>query len=296
VHAAELLRQLPGYGRTTLALACTAASFLVLGAIELLAFRYAGVGAAIPRRTALTTAFVANAFSQTVGLPLLTGPAVRLRAYVRYRVDALTVAHLSVFVTLTVTLGLIAGGAGAFLASRQPLLLAGTSLPVRPIGVLLALIVAAYLAWSVFATHDSIGRWRLRRPTARVAAGQLALSIVDWLLTGSVLFALLPPAAGIGYWELLRVFFVGQTVGVASQIPGAAGVFEVLVLTLSARGDASERAALAAALVMFRVVYYLVPLIVALVVAGLAELLPGSVPTEGAATAAAASGVERHVG
>jgi phosphatidylglycerol lysyltransferase len=277
VQVGEVVRQFGGYGwrHATLVLIGTAASFTTLGLIELLAVRYAGA-ARVPRRTALTTGFVAHAVSQSIGLALLTGAAVRLRAYGRRGLDAVAVARISGFVTLTITLGLLACGAGALLASRAPLPVAGVALPVRLVGALLAIVVLAYLGWSIVASRDQIGRgrWLLRRPSARVALGQLVLSAADWLLTGTVLFALLPAPAGIEYGSLLRAYLVAQTLAMASHVPGGAGVLEVLVLTLAVTGNGTQRSALIAALVMFRIVYYLVPLAGALVVAGVAELRP----------------------
>ena len=70
----------------------------MLGLIERLAIRHANT-TSIPRRTAMTTAFVANAFSQSIGLALLTGAAVRLRAYARRGADAPAVARISDVVT-----------------------------------------------------------------------------------------------------------------------------------------------------------------------------------------------------
>jgi phosphatidylglycerol lysyltransferase len=280
VQMDELLRQFGGYGwrHAALALAGTIASFLVLGLIEMLAIRHANT-ARIPRRIVLTTSFVANAFSQSIGLSLLTGAAVRLRAYERRGVDAAAVARISGFVTLTVTLGLVACGAMAFLASSGPLRVLRMTLPVHPLGVVLALVVAAYLAWSLFAVSDQVGRgrWRLRRPRPRAAVMQLLLSSADWLLTGTVLFAVLPSSAGVGYGALLRAYLVAQTAGMVSHVPGGAGVFEAVMLTLLTTGDAQQRTTLVAALVMFRAVYYLLPLLAALAMAVVAELRPKAV-------------------
>ncbi|HET9011709.1 MAG TPA: YbhN family protein [Gemmatimonadaceae bacterium] len=276
VHPGELLRHFAGYGwrHAALALGGTAASFATLGVLERLAIRYASRRARVPGGAALATSFVAHAFSQSVGLALLTGAAVRLRAYARFRLDAAAVARVSAFVTLSVTLGLLACGAVALLGTSQPLRVAGASLPGRPIGLALALLAAAYLAWSVIATRDVVGRgrWRLRRPNPRVAFAQLALAAVDWLLTGTVLFALLPAGSGVGYGELLRAYLVAQTAGMASHIPGAAGVLELAVLALVATGNEARRAPVIAALVMFRVVYYLLPLLLAMAVAAIGEL------------------------
>lgn len=277
VQMDELLRQFGGYGwpHATLALAGTVASFLVLGLIETLAIRHANT-AHIPRRTAMTTAFVANAFSQSIGLALLTGTAVRVRAYARRGVDTAAVARISAFVTLTVTLGLLACGAIAFLASREPVRALGMTLSVHPLGIVLGLAVLAYFAWSVVAIRDHVGRgrWQLRRPRPRAALAQLLLSSADWLLTGTVLFAVLPSTAGIEYGTLLRAYLVAQTAGMASHVPGGAGVFEAVMLTLLATGSATQRVELVAALVMYRVVYYLLPLLAALAVAAVAELRP----------------------
>lgn len=273
----EVVRQFGGYGwrHAALALTGTLASFATLGLIELLAVRYADA-TRVSRRTAMTTAFVAHAFSQSIGLALLTGTAVRLRAYGRRGLDAAAVARISGFVTLTITLGLLACGAGALLASRTPLHVRGVALPVRLVGALLAVVVLAYLGWSIVASREHIGRgrWLLQRPSARVAVGQLALSSADWLLTGTVLFAMLPASAGVDYGSLLRAYLVAQTLAMASHVPGGVGVLEALVLTLTVTGAGAQRSALIAALVMFRIVYYLAPLAGALVVAGAAELRP----------------------
>jgi phosphatidylglycerol lysyltransferase len=278
LHRDVLLRQLQSYGfrHVVFALACTMASFVALGGIEMLALRYTGFARSVSRRSAIVTAFVAHAFSQSVGLALLTGAAVRLRAYSRYGLDTTAVARMSTFVTITVTLGLLLTGAGALLASSAPVQVAHAVLLVRPVGIALAIVILAYLAWSAFGGGRSgvlgRGRWRVDRPSPLLATGQLLLSALDWVLTGTVLYALVPPSAGVGYLELLRVYLVGQMAGMASHIPGGAGVFEVVVLGLLAAGGVQRHAALVASLLMFRVAYYLVPLVLAGIVAVVAEL------------------------
>jgi phosphatidylglycerol lysyltransferase len=282
VRGAELFGHFAGYAwrHAALAGACTIGSFLTLGAIERLALHAAAPIARVPRRAAMLTAFVASAFSQSIGVALLTGAAVRLRGYARHRMDAAAAGRTSAFVTLTITLGLLACGAVALFASTQPLRLGDVSLSVRPLGIVLGVVVLAYVGWSAASARDHVGRgrWQLRRPTGRVAIAQVALASADWLLTATVLFAVLPAASGIGYGELLRAYLVAQTVGMASHVPGGAGVLEVVALTLLARGDTARQAAVIAALVMFRIVYYLVPLLLAMAVAAVAELHPRREP------------------
>lgn len=266
-----------GWRHAALALAGTAASFVALGLVESLALRCTVARLRVPWRAAMATSFVANAFSQSIGLSLLTGAAVRLRAYSRHRLDAAAVARTSAFVTLTITLGLVTCGAVALLIGGGPFRVATVTIRARPVGAVLLAGVAAYVTWSVVASRDHIGRgrWQLRRPTGRVALAQLLLSSADWLLTATVLFAVLPDAAGLGFAELLRVYLIAQTVGMLSHVPGGVGVFEAVMLTLTGRGHASQQAALVAALVSFRIVYYLLPLFGAMLVAAISELTPG---------------------
>jgi len=289
IRPADLVARLAAYGlpHVALGLACTAASFLVLGAIEVAALRQAAGESStdVPRRAAMTTAFVANAFSQSIGLALLTGAAVRLRAYVRHGLDAAAVARVTGVVTLTTTLGLVAAGAAALLASTAPLHVQGVALAVRPAGAVLALLVLAYLTWSLVGRGEALGRgrWSLPRPSATLAAAQVGLSALDWLLTGTVLFAFVPAALGVGYWALLRAYMIAQTVGMTSHVPAGAGVLELVMLALLAgAAPAAARAAVVASLVMFRVVYYVMPLVVAVVVAGAAELRSPTRPAAGA--------------
>jgi uncharacterized membrane protein YbhN (UPF0104 family) len=202
----ELASHLAAYGprHVLLALACTVGSFVVLGLVEMLALRQASAADAgpsvVPRRVAMTTAFVANALSQSVGLSLLTGAAVRLRAYARRGLDAISIGRVTAFATLTTTLGLIATAAAALLTSAEPIRVRGATLPVRPVGVVLALLVIAYLGWGALGRRDTLGRgrWRVSRPSLGGAAAQMGLSTRDWILAGTVRVAFVPARLGSG--------------------------------------------------------------------------------------------------
>ncbi len=269
--------------RVLLALPLTAASFLTLGAFEFLALRYVGKRAEriIPRRTALATSFVAHAYSQSVGLAILTGTAVRLRSYSRYGLDALDIARLSVFVTATARLGLLTTGGLAFLMTPGRITLMGAPLSLAPLGILLLIPVACYLAWGVFGSADfqGRGRWRIRRPVLRVALQQIGISSLDWALAGTVLFVLVSRSLQISYGELLTIYLVAQTAAVLSHVPGGVGVFEAVVMGLFAvHADArvaapALAASVAASLLIYRIVYYLVPLFAAIALSTVAEVI-----------------------
>lgn len=285
VGVGALFASLRSYGlrHVALGVAFTAASFLALGVFELLALRYVGKRAEriIPRRTAFATAFVAHAYSQSVGLAILTGTAVRIRSYSRHGLDALDVARLSVFVTVTATLGLLTTGGVAFITTPGQVRLMGGFYSIAPLGVLLLVPIAAYVAWGAFgrAEFHGRGKWRIRRPSVRLALEQIAISSLDWALAGTVLFFLLPPSLHVSYSGLLGVYLVAQTAAVLSHVPGGVGVFEAIVLALltmdagDRAGSSALAASVAASLFVYRVLYYLVPLCAAIALSAAAEVI-----------------------
>lgn len=257
--------------------ACTVASFLLLGVIEWMALRHGDGDAAqrVPLTSAMRTGFVANALSQSVGLAVLTGAAVRARAYARHGLGAVDMAQATVFVTITATLGLLAAGAVAVFANGGAVPVGAVSFAAMPTALLLGGLVAAYVLWGVSGRGDGIGwrRWRIPRPTPLLALGQVSISALDWLITGAVLYAFIPHHLGLRLGLVLGAYMVAQVVAVTSHVPAGAGIFELVVIAILVRTDPiAPRAAIAAALVMFRVVYYLAPLCIAVVLAGVTEL------------------------
>ena len=275
---AAIVHRLGQYGWPHLALgiAGVVASFLLLGAIEVLALRTSGmVARRVSHRAAVGTAFVAHALSQSVGVALLTGTAVRLRSYARRGLSATQVAQVSAAVTVTVTLGLVTAATWALLARSAPVAVGSHTFAMRPVGLLSGLTVAAYLAWSFAGKRGPAAprRWTIPRPAPLTAVTQILLSTADWLVTGAVLYAFIQPELGLGFWTYLQIFIVAQLLAVLSHVPAGAGVFEVVLLALLlATNPAADRAMLLAAVVMYRVIYYLLPLAVAMLMAGVAEV------------------------
>ncbi len=266
------------YGAPQIALAvlCTAASFATLGLIELLALRYAKrVPRSIPRGAALATAFVAHAFSQSIGFGLLTGAAVRLRAYASYNVDAETAARASLFVSATTVLGLFSLASLALLTTSGFSQLVLTRAAAQSIGAGMAVLVIAYVVWCSLGGAAGIGvaRWRLTPPSPTVAAAQALLAIVDWLVTATVLYALLPHGTFMAFTGFLVAYLIAHAAGIASHVPAGAGVFEATFLALIAPGAVNPaRAGVVASLLAYRVLYYAVPLCAAAALATMSEL------------------------
>ena len=222
-----------------------------------------------------------DVYAELLGGRNLTGTAVRVRSYSRYGLDGLDVARLSVFVTVTATLGLLTAGGLAFLTMPGRVSFMDVTISLAPLGILLLLPIVGYVAWSAFGRSDfhGRGRWRIRRPAFWSALAQISIASIDWVLAGTVLYFLLPPSLVVSYSGFLGVYLVAQTAAVLSHVPGGVGVFEAIVisfLTVPGEGRIASpflAASLAGSLFIYRVIYYVVPLGAAIAFSGIADLI-----------------------
>jgi phosphatidylglycerol lysyltransferase len=254
------VRALPA-GRIVVALGLTAANYATLTGYDGLALRY--VRHPLPHRRVAFASFVGYAVSNTFGFPLLTGAPLRFRLYSRWGVPAVDIARIVAFYTTTFWLGLLAVGGIAFLVDplATPAFLHVPVATLRPVGALLLLLLAGYLALSLVHRRELRVRGiTLSVPRPRLALAQVAISSLDWLLVAAVLYVLLPPGT-LSYPAFLGVFALGQIAGLLSHVPGGVGVFEsVLLLFLTPGLVAPEVLGI---LLVYRAIYYLVPLAVA---------------------------------
>lgn len=248
-------------GRVLAALGLTALNYLVLTGYDFLAFR--SIGRRLAAWKIAVVSLLAYAIANNVGFAMLSGASVRYRFYTRWGLNADELSKLVFSYSITFWLGLLALG--------------GLSLAVGPgPGALWPAIepLARVFGWASFAaslgfvglttvwrTPFRLWRLELTLPTWTLAAAQWAVSSVDWVLAGSVLYVLLPGPPPL--LAVLGAFLAAQLAGLASHVPGGAGVFEGLIVVLLRPYVAA--ADLAGPLVLYRVTYYLVPLAVALV-------------------------------
>ena len=236
--------------RLLIAVLLTAINYTALTGYDFLAFAY--IRRRLPRAKIALTAFLAYAFSNTIGFAMLTGASVRYRFYSRSGVTAGELSKIVFSYSVTFWLGLLALGGISLIANG--IITAGA--------VLIALPIVYIAACAIRREPIRIGRIIVPLPRPRLAAGQLALSSLDWLLAASVLFALLPDGA-LPFITFAGLFLIAILIGMISHVPGGMGVFEsVMVLLLSPYLDSS---AVLPALVVFRATYFLAPLIIALV-------------------------------
>jgi hypothetical protein len=219
-------------------------------------------GHPLPARRVVGVGFVSYAFNLNLG-SLVGGVALRYRLYSRLGLGVDVVTKILVLSLLTNWLGYLFLSGLLFLVAPLPLPLqfglAGGGL--RLLGAGLLLLAAAYVGLCFGAKRRE---WHLRGhavrlPPGRIAVLQLALSTVNWMLIGAVVWVLLQRHAD--YPTVLSVLLIAAVAGVVAHVPAGLGVLEgVFVLLLAPRVPQPE---LIAALLAYRGLYYLVPLAIA---------------------------------
>jgi uncharacterized membrane protein YbhN (UPF0104 family) len=256
----QSLGEIPAY-RLLLALALTAANFVVLTGFDVLALRF--IRRRLDYRRVFLASFTGFAFSQALGFPLLTGGSVRYRLYSAWGLCAEEVTNVVAFSGLTFFLGLFTIS-GLVLVGRT----AGTAellaLPgwaAQIIGALLLLAVVSYLVWNVRRTRPlRVWRWSFPVSSPRMTLLQMVVSSLDWVLAASVLFVLLP-AGTVSYHSLVQIFVLAQFTGIVSHVPGGLGVFEAVFFLLVP--DHTPESLVLASLLAYRGIYTLLPLVTA---------------------------------
>jgi len=254
-----------------LALLITTLNYLVITGYDTLAVRY--VRHPLPYHRTALTAIISIAISNSIGLALLTGSAVRYRLYSAWGLSAIDIAHVIAFCNLSFWLGLFTVAGVVFVAQplAVPSLLHLSFTSVHPVGMMFLAVVIGYLLWNIFSKRSlRIGKWVFPHLSTKLAFGQIVIASLDWALAAGILYALLPSSAPVSYLSFLSVFLLGQIAGVISNVPGGLGVFETIILLLLSPSIPSS--VLFGALFVYRVVYYLLPLIVAVLLLGIYEL------------------------
>ena len=250
----------------------TLVSYLLLTGYDYLALRY------IQHPLQLThialASFIGNAFSHNLGFALLSGGSVRYRLYSSWGLSGFQITGIVAFCSATLWLGFFATAGTLFLL--EPLTLpTRLHLPfdsLHLLGQALLVVTAMYLGASVLRRAPiTLRGWEFTLPRPGLAASQLVLAILDWVVGGAVLYVLLPAGGPLTFPAFLAIYLLAQIAGVTSQVPGGLGVFEaVIFLFLS---PLLPPTALLGAMLAYRAVYYFLPLGVAAILLGGLELM-----------------------
>lgn len=240
-------------GSLLLAFGLTALSYGAFVGYDILGLRY--VRHPLPYRMVAPASLIGFGISNTVGQAWLTGGMVRYRLYRAAGLSSGEIGRVVAFSVLTFWWGYIAVGAMLFPLGVPPVPdELQLWLPLRTIGWVCLAVLGLYLAWCATG-------WGVRKflaPTLPIASAQIALAVGRTALTAGVPYVLLWGAPGVNYFEVLSAFVLAIAAGGLSQVPGAAGVLEAVVLLLLS--PSVPTASVVGALLVFRVVYYLLPL------------------------------------
>ena len=156
----------------------------------------------------------------------MVGASLRYRFWSSWGVPAGRIAKGVGFATVMAVLGATTATAAAFALDPTALAPALHLSPValRGAGIVLLVAVAAYLV-------ACVRRVTVRLPGPGLAAGQVAVATLDWVIAGSVFFALLS-APHLSLAGFLSLFLVAQLVGVVTHVPAGLGVFDAGMLLL----------------------------------------------------------------
>ena len=253
------------------AIAFTALGYMAMAYYDNISFRI--IQHSINYKKVLFTGFLSAAATNNVGFAFLTGSAIRYRYYSNWGVPAIEIAQVIAFENVSFWLGLFTVSGLMFLCN--PLVIPSSiNLPfhdLRPLGILLLLLVVAYIVGSILNKKTLIIRgYEFRFPSLQIALTQVILSSLDWLVAGAALYVLLPITATVSYLEVLNIFLLAMIAGIISNAPGGLGVFEtVMLLLLEPKIPAT---AVMGTLLAYRGVYYFLPLGVATALMGVYEI------------------------
>jgi phosphatidylglycerol lysyltransferase len=257
-------------GQIWTAVLLTMAGYAVMTGYDMLALRYTRHPLE-SYKTALAS-FLGYAFSNNAGYSLITGASIRYRIYTGWGLSSVEIARIVVFCSVSLWMGFIALSGSVFLfepfALPEKLHLPFES--SRPLGIVLLGLLCCSLVVRLFRKTVDVRGWSFPLPSWPTVAGQLAISVADWLLAGLVLFSLWPHPAPVSFGQFMAVFLVAQLGGMVSQVPGGLGVFESIVLLLAPPVIPAPH--LLGILIVYRGIYYLLPLLAAILLLSAEEL------------------------
>ncbi len=260
----DIHRALAAIPQSTVLLAAglTVVSYGLLTFYDRLATIYAGKKVGTLR--VAFASFCAYALAHSLGVPALSGAAVRLRLYALWGLSPVQIGKVTAFCGLTFGLGalVLAGIVLVWEPSTVPFI--GAHAPgwaLRGIGLALFAMVVAYATLA-----RTLGRMRLfgteiELPGLRMAFAQILLATVDVAFTALIFFVLLPPAPGLTYLRFLGVYLAAYSAGLIANVPGGLGVFDTgMLLGLAPWLKAPS---VLGGLLIFRLYYYVIPLFIA---------------------------------
>lgn len=264
---ADKLSLIPTNGYALAALSALLA-YAALAWYDRIALKHLGRQGSVSVSFTCLCSFVSYALGHNIGASVVSGGAVRLRAYAAQGLSKTEVAGLIAFCSLTFVLGaaLLLGltlawdpALAAPLTDRLPAGLLPDWL-IRAAAMVTLALCGLYVAAAFRGAKTlCIGRFRLDYPKPAVVLQQLVAGPLELLGAAAIIYFALPAEGNPGFVTVLGAFLISFCVGLLSQVPGGMGVMEAVFLALMPDLPATG---VVAALLVWRLFYLLLPLAV----------------------------------
>ncbi|MGH8547783.1 MAG: lysylphosphatidylglycerol synthase domain-containing protein [Methylococcales bacterium] len=242
----------------------TIAGYIVYIGYDLSALAY--IGRKLDLGLVSVGAYCGYAVANTVGFNIISGGAVRYRFYSRAGLEAIDIARIAIFCSVSWGIGIHIIGIMALLIRPEALAVI-TTVSARNLRWIGVTAILALIGLSVFLAKRGLsfqlGKRTFTLPDFRIMLFQLLIAVLDILFAGSCLYVLLANPA-IPFLAFLLVYTMAILAGITSHVPGGVGVFETVLLY--AFDEAIPLEKLTAALLVYRAVYYLLPFVSAVII------------------------------
>ncbi len=217
-----------------------------------------------------TTAFVTYALAHNIGASVLSGGAVRYRAYTAKGLTGPEVAILVAICSLTFFYATALMLGFALIATPELLKPMASLSPwfqvssdtARVIGIVLLLACMAYMVGSLLNLPTlKIKSAEIAYPKPFVVGIQTLIAPIEILGAAGIIYFALPADSHPGFVLVLGAFLLSFSAGLISQVPGGVGVMEAIFLALMPTVPASS---VFAALLVWRLLYLILPLMVSI--------------------------------
>jgi uncharacterized membrane protein YbhN (UPF0104 family) len=264
----DVFAALRAYHASTLiqsSLLCLVA-YVLYGCFDLIGVRYIDADVSTPR--VLGIGFVAYAINQSFG-SLLGTVGIRLRFYGAQGLGNVPISKLIGLAIVSNWVGylLVAGALFSARIVRLPTTWRISDAALQTVGIVMLLLVVAYVALCKFSSRRSISirSETITLPSTGLALAQLLVGAVHWFSIAGMLYLLM--LRQVDYVSVLGAFMLTSVSVLVAHMPAGLGVLEAaFVSLLSARMPVPK---LMAALLAFRGIFY----IGALAIAGFIYLL-----------------------